>query len=96
MFLHMKQQTIGYCHRSHGCKVAIDHLYGINGIAKSPSNDTFYVGQVFLGGISVLSKQNDGRLVLDEVIPTGIFLLNLICQDLTRACRSVGGQPFRR
>lgn len=71
MLLHLKRESVGFCHKDRGCKIAIDHLFGVNGIAKSPTNDTYYVSTVFLGGVSVLSRQTDDRLVLDDEIPTG-------------------------
>lgn len=41
-----------------------------NGIARSPTNDTFYVGTALGSGLNVLEKQADNSLVLTDVIRT--------------------------
>lgn len=73
MFMQIKRESVGFCHIDLGCKIAIDHIFGVNGIAKSPTNDTYYVCTPFLGFVHVLSRQADDRLVLDEQIPTGVL-----------------------
>ena len=72
MLLQQKVASIGFCGVD-GCKFATTGLYGINGIARSPfpSNDTFYVAHTLLGGVSLLTRQSDNRLLLDEHIDTG-------------------------
>ena len=72
VLLQRKVASVGFCGID-GCKFAATGLYGINGIARSPfhSNDTFYVAHTFLGGVSLLTKQSDNRLLLDEHINTG-------------------------
>ena len=75
VILHAKKESVGFCHQDRGCKIAIDQLYSVNGIAKSPWNDTYYVANPHLGGMRVLSRQADDRLVLDDEIPTGLYHL---------------------
>ena len=72
MVLQQKLASIGFCGND-GCKFAATGLYGVNGIARPPSqsNDTFYVAHTFLGGVSLFTKQSDNRLLLDEHIKTG-------------------------
>jgi len=72
VLLQQKLSSIGFCGID-GCKFAATGLYGVNGIARSPfhSNDTFYVAHSFLGGVSLLSRQSDNRLLLDEHIKIG-------------------------
>jgi arylesterase/paraoxonase len=74
VLLQQKLSSIVFC-GADGCKPAATGLYGINGIARSPfhSNDTFYVAHTFLGGVSLLTKQSDNRLLLDEHISTGEY-----------------------
>jgi arylesterase / paraoxonase len=67
-----EQLTVGYCHRDSGCKIAINHMSNLNGITKSPWNDTYYVANSVHGGIAVLSRQADNRLVLDDEISSGL------------------------
>lgn len=61
---------MGYCHIDEGCKFAIKNLHSANGIIRSYTNDTFYVGSVMGGGLQVLEKQADNSLVLTEVVDT--------------------------
>jgi len=77
-----EQFTVGYCHKAHsGCQIAVDHLRSINGIAKSPWNDTYYVAYMLRGGIAVLSKQIDNTLVLDDEISSDRGFDNLSVDD---------------
>lgn len=57
----------------HGCKIAVDNIFGLNGIAKSPTNNTYYVCAPFVGGVHVFGRQGNDRLVLDDEISTGIL-----------------------
>ena len=64
----MKRTSVGYCHVDEGCKYAAKNLQSANGIARSPINDTFYVGSALGGGLYILEKQTDNTLVLTDVL----------------------------
>ncbi|KAG8213685.1 hypothetical protein J3R82DRAFT_10383 [Butyriboletus roseoflavus] len=57
-----------------GCKFAYTGLHASNGIVKgtNPGNDTFYVADCVLGGVTVLERQSDNTLAFMEVIKTGL------------------------
>jgi hypothetical protein len=61
---------VGYCHRDHGCKIAVDGLKGANGIARS-HDGLYFVSSDNFGEISVLERQDDDTLVLVDMILTG-------------------------
>jgi arylesterase/paraoxonase len=71
-FLGLADTSVGYCHADTGCKTAIGHMQGNNGIVRSRHNDTFYVANCLRGEIRVLERQSDDSLVLDGVIKTGV------------------------
>ncbi|KAI0079035.1 calcium-dependent phosphotriesterase [Panus rudis PR-1116 ss-1] len=69
-YLKRAYTSVGYCHIDEGCKFAARNLHGANGIAKSRSNDTFYVGSAKGSGIQVFEKQADNTLAWIETIET--------------------------
>lgn len=64
---------VGFCHADEGCKLAYTGLHASNGIVKGTDlgNDTFYVADCVLGGVTVLERQSDNTLAFTEVIKTG-------------------------
>ncbi|KAF8558064.1 calcium-dependent phosphotriesterase [Imleria badia] len=68
--------SIGFCHADQGCKFAYTGLHAGNGIVKG-KNDTFYVADCVLGGVTVLERQADNTLAFTEVIKTDRGLDNL-------------------
>ena len=75
MYLGLASTTVGYCHLDHGCKIAAKKLKGANGIVKSQTNDTIYVGSAFGAGIQVMEPQADHTLVQTDRISTSKFLM---------------------
>ncbi|OCH86369.1 calcium-dependent phosphotriesterase [Obba rivulosa] len=69
--------SVGFCEIGKGCKYAAQRLPGANGIAKSRTNDTFYVANTPLGQINVFEKQADNTLVLVDTITVGLAIDNL-------------------
>jgi arylesterase/paraoxonase len=69
--------SIGYCHVDRGCKIAIHHLPGANGIARSNEN-TFFVGSTTRAEVRVLERQSDDLLVVSDVITYGsAFMISI-------------------
>jgi hypothetical protein len=66
--------SVVYCHETEGCKYAIQHMRGNNGITQA-DNGTFYVVNSPGGQLYVLDKQADNTLVITDVIETGGLLL---------------------
>lgn len=66
--------SVGFCHVDQGCKFAYTGLHASNGIVKGTKtgNDTFYVANCVLGGVTVLERQSDNTLTFTEVIKTGL------------------------
>ncbi|KAG6813313.1 hypothetical protein H0H92_012126 [Tricholoma furcatifolium] len=71
-----RTSSVGYCHAQTGCKYAIAKMHGNNGIARA-LNDTFYVGNSLMGGITVLERQSDDSLVITDAIHTDRPLDNI-------------------
>ncbi|KAJ3529550.1 hypothetical protein NMY22_g8948 [Coprinellus aureogranulatus] len=59
--------SVVYCHENDGCKYAIQHMRGNNGITQA-SNGTFYVVNSPGGQLYVLDKQADNTLIMTDVI----------------------------
>ncbi|PFH49773.1 hypothetical protein AMATHDRAFT_4627 [Amanita thiersii Skay4041] len=68
--------SVVYCNTDVGCKFAITHMHGNNGIAKA-SNDTIYVANSIGGGMYILERQRDNSLIVAEYIKTDRCLDNL-------------------
>ncbi|KAH8107861.1 hypothetical protein BXZ70DRAFT_17235 [Cristinia sonorae] len=71
LIFNLTSTSVGYCHTHDGCKIAADNLQGANGIAKSPTNDTIYVGSAHGAGIYVMDPQTDHTLILSDRISAG-------------------------
>ncbi|KAF8585903.1 serum paraoxonase/arylesterase [Ramaria rubella] len=69
-FLRLPGMTVGYCHINRGCKIAARGLKGANGIARN-NDGLYFVTNHRFGEIFVLEKQEDGSLVLTDVVKTG-------------------------
>ncbi|KAJ7647424.1 hypothetical protein FB45DRAFT_893403 [Roridomyces roridus] len=67
--LGLETGSVGYCNLDSGCKMAIRHLRGANGIARQPDNGTVFVGNCIFGGVHVLETQPDNTLVKKSSIP---------------------------
>jgi len=76
IYLRRKTTSVVYCHIKEGCKYAIQHMNGNNGIARA-SNGTFYVANCLAGGLNVLEQQSDNTLVLTDYIKTDRGMDNL-------------------
>ncbi|RDB16671.1 Serum paraoxonase/arylesterase 2 [Hypsizygus marmoreus] len=68
--------SVGYCHVETGCKYAIRHMRGNNGITRA-QNDTLYVTDVINGAVSILERQRDDTLVIVDAIKTDRGLDNI-------------------
>ncbi|KAF9526571.1 serum paraoxonase/arylesterase [Crepidotus variabilis] len=62
-----KSTSVGHCHVTDGCHLAISGLQGSNGIAMA-ENRTFYVANGLVGGITILEEQMDHTLVITDSI----------------------------
>ncbi|KAF7361957.1 Serum paraoxonase/arylesterase 2 [Mycena venus] len=69
--------SVGYCDVESGCKYVARKLHSANGIVRAPTNDTFYVSNSLLGGITVLERQSDNTLLKTHTIPTDRGIDNL-------------------
>lgn len=85
MYLNQASTTVGYCHIDHGCKIAARKLKGANGIVKSRTNDTIYVGSAHGDGVSVMDPQNDHTLLLSNIISTGGLPMDNLSIDKNNA-----------
>lgn len=55
----------------HGCKFAVEHIPGSNGIAKGKDGQ-FYVGNSLFGELRVLERQANDNLVVTDIITYGM------------------------
>ncbi|KAF8575519.1 serum paraoxonase/arylesterase [Ramaria rubella] len=75
-FLRLPGMTVGYCHINRGCKIAARGLKGANGIARN-NDGLYFVTNHRFGEIFVLEKQEDGSLVLTDVVKTDMPMDNI-------------------
>ncbi|KAJ7188380.1 hypothetical protein C8R46DRAFT_1054614 [Mycena filopes] len=73
----LESGSVGYCHIQSGCKFALKNIHGANGIVRAPNNESFYVANSILGGITVLERQSDNALLKTHTIPTDRGIDNL-------------------
>jgi len=76
----LPRASVGYCHKDHGCKIAVDGLKGANGIAQGPGG-LYFVSNDGFGEISVLERQDDDTLVLTDIVSTDMPMDNISVDD---------------
>jgi len=78
LYLAQAKTTVGYCHIDEGCKIAASKIPGANGMTRSRTNNTFYVGSATSGGVRIYERQADNTLLLvDFAASDGLPLDNL-------------------
>lgn len=70
MLFGLTWSNVGYCHSTRGCKVAINNLFGANGITRG-KDGTIYISSSKAGRIYVTEPQADNSLVITDEISLG-------------------------
>jgi len=87
--LRLPSTSVGYCHESRGCKLAVTGLRASNGITNA-GNGTYYVAGM-LGEVQVMQEREDNSFILRDTIPVDRTLDNIaIAAD---GALYVGGYP---
>ncbi|KAI0045285.1 serum paraoxonase/arylesterase [Auriscalpium vulgare] len=71
-----KKASVAYCHVDTGCKFALSHVRGCNGLAMAP-NGTFYLANSKGAEVRVLERHADNSLSITDTIRTDRLIDNV-------------------